>query len=259
MSTQTNNQSLIERLFGVGAHFGFKKSRRHPSVTPFLFGTKEGNDIFNLEQTSELINDAKTVVKEAAMNGKTILFVGTKTEVIVNVKAAAEKVEMPYVVNRWIGGMITNLSEIKKRIFRMEELVREQESGELERKYTKKERLLLGRELTKLNHNFFGVSKMLKTPDIMVVVDPRHDAIAIKEAQFMNIPVIGIMSSDCNVKDVTYPVLVNDALQGSVKLVLEELTAAIAEGKAAYVPKVVTPRPVTTAPRSDYRPRTPRA
>src|SRR3989338_2880665 len=210
MSTQTNNQSLIERLFGVGAHFGFKKSRRHPSVTPFLFGTKEGNDIFNLEQTSELINVASSVVKEAAM-----------------------KAEMPYVVNRWIGGMITNLSEIKKRIFRMEELVREQESGELERKYTKKERLLLGRELTKLNHNFFGISKMTKTPDIMVVVDPRHDAIAIKEAQFMNIPVIGIMSSDCNVKYVTYPVLVNDALQCSVKLVLEELVAAIVEGKAA--------------------------
>ena len=100
MSTQTNNQSLIERLFGVGAHFGFKKSRRHPSVTPFLFGTKEGNDIFNLEQTSELINVASSVVKEAAMNGKTILFVGTKTEVVENVKAAAIKAEMPYVVNR---------------------------------------------------------------------------------------------------------------------------------------------------------------
>ena len=253
MSTQTNNQSLIERLFGVGAHFGFKKSRRHPSVTPFLFGTKEGNDIFNLEQTTVLINDAKTILKEAAANGKTILFVGTKTEVVDNVKAAALKVEMPYVVNRWIGGMITNLPEIKKRINRMEELVREQESGELERKYTKKERLLLSRDLTKLNYNFFGISKVTKTPDFMVVVDPRHDAIAIKEAQHMGVPVIGIMSSDCNVASVTYPVLVNDALQGSVKLVLEELTSAIAEGKAAFVPKPVAPRPST--PRPDVRPR----
>ena len=89
MSTQTNNQTLIERLFGVGAHFGFKKSRRHPSVTPYLFGTKEGNDIFNLEQTSVLITDTKALLKEAAANGKVILFVGTKTEVVDLVKAAA--------------------------------------------------------------------------------------------------------------------------------------------------------------------------
>jgi small subunit ribosomal protein S2 len=259
MSTQTNNQSLIERLFGVGAHFGFKKSRRHPSVTPFLFGTKEGNDIFNLEQTTDLINDAKTVLKEAAMNGKTVVFVGTKSEVIDSVKAAATKVEMPYVVNRWIGGMLTNLSEIKKRIMRMEELVREAESGELERKYTKKERLLLSRELAKLNNNFLGISKLTKTPDFMVVVDPRHDAIAIKEAKHMNVPIIGIMSSDCNVADVTYPVLVNDALQGSVKLVLEELTSAIAEGKAAFVPKPVAPRVTTPATSSRPRPAASRA
>jgi small subunit ribosomal protein S2 len=261
MSTQTNNSSLIERLFGVGAHFGFKKSRRHPSVTPFLYGTKEGNDIFNLEQTSELISGAKAALKEAAANGKTILFVGTKTEVVDIVKASAVKAEMPYVVNRWIGGMITNLPEIRKRINRMEELVREQESGELERKYTKKERLLLSRDLTKLNHNFFGISKITKAPDIMVVVDPRHDAIAIKEAKQLNVPIIAIMSSDCNVAEVTHPVLVNDALQGSVKLVLDEFVAAIAEGKAAYVPKPVAPRPVATRPvasRPDTRPRTPR-
>ncbi len=248
MSTQTNNQSLIERLFGAGAHFGFKKSRRHPTVTPFLFGTKDGNDIFNLEQTNELIANAKAVLKEAAMNGKNILFVGTKSEVIVCVKAAAAKVEMPYVVNRWIGGMMTNLPEIKKRIMRMEELVREQESGELERKYTKKERLLLSRELTKLENNFSGIRKITKTPDFMVVVDPRHDSIAVKEALQMRVPIIGIMSSDCDVAEVAYPVLVNDALQASVKLVLDELVASILEGKEAYVAKPV-------APKTEVRPR----
>ncbi len=252
MSTQTNNQSLIERLFGVGAHFGFKKSRRHPSVTPYLFGTKEGNDIFNLEETSNLIATAQSVLKEAAQNGKTILFVGTKTEVTDLVKAAAVKADMPYVVNRWIGGMVTNLPEIKKRIFRMEELVREEASGELERKYTKKERLLLSREVNKLNHNFFGISKMTRTPDIMVVVDPRHDEIAVKEATQAKIPVIAIMSSDCDAAKIAYPVLVNDALQGSVKLVLDEFVSAVAEGKAAYVPK-------PAAPRTDFRPRAPRA
>lgn len=251
MSSQTNNQTLIERLFGAGAHFGFKKSRRHPSIAPFLFGTKEGNDIFDLEATASLIENAKTIVREAAANGKSVLFVGTKTEVVEAVKETAQKVEMPYVVNRWIGGMLTNLSEIKKRTMRMEELVREAESGELERKYTKKERLLLSRELAKLNHNFFGISKNVKTPDLMVVVDPRHDAIAVREAIHMKVPIIGIMSSDCDMSLITHPILVNDALQGSVNLVLGELAAAIAEGKAAYVPKAA-------APRTDTRSRVPR-
>lgn len=254
MSTQSNNSSLIERLFKAGAHFGFKKSRRHPTITPFLFGTKEGNDIFDLEQTAELLVKAKEILKEAGMNGKTVLFVGTKDEVVKIVKESALKVEMPYVVNRWIGGMLTNLQEIKKRIARLADLTREGESGELERKYTKKERLMISREVDKLNFNFKGISAITKVPDLMVVVDPRHDHIAVKEAQNMKVKVIGIMSSDCNLSQVTYPVLVNDALQGSVSIVLNELVTALAEGKSAFVPKVAPARTATTP-----RPYTPRA
>lgn len=251
MSTHTNNSSLIERLFSVGAHFGFKKSRRHPSVTPYLYGTKEGNDIFDLEKTADLVEQAAAVLKEIGQNGKTAIFVGTKEEVVKAVAAAALKVEMPFVVNRWIGGMLTNFSEIKKRIARLEELTSGTASGELERKFTKKERMILGREATKLEHNFKGISGMTRLPDVMVVVDPRHDHIAVTEARFMKIPVIGIMSSDCNVKDVTYPVLVNDSLQGSVTAILQELTTALASGKSEFVPKPV-------APRTEFRPR-PRA
>ena len=242
MSTNTNNSSLIERLFKVGAHFGFKKSRRHPTVTPYLYGTKEGNDIFDLEKTSVLLEQAALVLKELGQNGKTVLFVGTKEEVTVMVSNAATKVEMPFVVNRWIGGMLTNFSEIKKSIARLEELATGTASGELERKYTKKERMVLGREATKLEHNFKGISAMTRLPDIVVVVDPRHDHIAIKEAQFMKIPLIGIMSSDCNVKDVTYPVLINDSLQASVAIALQELTEAFAAGKVNFVPKPVVAR-----------------
>ncbi|USN88099.1 MAG: 30S ribosomal protein S2 [Candidatus Nomurabacteria bacterium] len=254
MSTQTNNNSsLIDRLFKAGAHFGFKKSRRHPTSAPYLYGTKDGNDIFDLEKTAGLINQAKEIIKEAGLNGKTVLFVGTKDEAVKQVKAAALKVEMPYVVNRWIGGMLTNASETKKRVNRLEQLNRETESGELERKYTKKERLVLGREMTKLNFNFQGISTMPKTPDLMVVVDPRHDHIAVKEAIDMKVPVIGIMSSDCNIAEVNYPVLVNDALQQSVAVVLDELVSALHEGKSAYTPKT-TPSRVTI-----NRTRSPRA
>jgi len=251
MSTHTNNSSLIERLFSVGAHFGFKKSRRHPTVAPYLFGTKEGNDIFDLEKTAALIADAAAVMNEAGLAGKTVLFVGTKTEVVESVRKAAEKVAMPYVVNRWIGGILSNFSEIKKRIHRLEELQSGTASGELERKYTKKERMVLGREATKLDHNFKGISTMTKLPDLMVVVDPRHDHIAVKEARSMKVPVMGIMSSDCDVSVVTHPVLVNDSLQGSVDMILAELTTAFASGRAAYVPKPAAPRTETRV-----RPRT---
>ncbi len=256
MSTNTNNSTLIERLFSVGAHFGFKKSRRHPTVMPYLFGTKEGNDIFNLEKTAQLLNKATELLQEAGANGKTVLFVGTKTEVVDMVKKSAEKVSMPYVVNRWIGGMLSNFSEVKKRINRLAELESGVTSGELERKYTKKERMVLSREATKLDHNFKGISNLVKLPDLLVVVDPRHDHIAVKEARAMKVPVIGIMSSDCDVTKVTYPVLVNDSLRGSVSLVLEEMTKALATGQANYVPKPATartetrPRTRATAPRA---------
>ena len=227
MSTNTTQKSLIERLFGVGAHFGFKKSRRHPTVTPYLFGTKDGNDIFDLEKTVPLIEKAKMVLSEMGGNGKTVMFVGTKTEVTKLVQAAAEAVDMPYVVNRWIGGMLTNFSEIKKRIARLEELSTGVTSGELERKYTKKERLVLGREAEKLDHNFRGISSLTRLPDVLVIVDPRHDQIAVREAMEMKVPIIGIMSSDSNVSQVTYPILVNDALQGSVAAVLGEIKNAL--------------------------------
>ncbi len=250
MSTQTNNPTLIDRLFSAGAHFGFKKSRRHPTVTSFLYSTKEGNDIFDLEITSEKIEAAKLLLEEAAANGKNILFVGTKNEVVKLVKDQAVKAGMPYVVNRWIGGMLTNLPQIKRRIMRMEELEREQQSGELERKYTKKERLLLDRELTKLTHNFEGIRTLTKAPDLIVVVDPRHDAIAVREAKSTKVPVIAIMGSDCDASLVDYPVPVNDALQASVKLILGEFTDAVVAGKAKYTPKPVV--------RSEERVRSPR-
>ncbi len=239
MSTTTNNPTFIDRLFKAGAHFGFKKSRRHPTVAPYLYTTKDGSDIFDLEKTTALLDSTKALLKEAGLQGKTVLFVSTKDETSRIVKAAAEKSESPYVTNRWIGGMLTNFSEIKKRINRLEALTHEQESGELERKYTKKERVVLGREIEKLSFNFFGISKMTKLPEYMLVVDPRHDAIAVTEAAEKNIPVISIMSSDCDASKVQYPVVANDSLQGSVSLILDELIASYKEGRSAYVPKPV--------------------
>ncbi|NCN52456.1 30S ribosomal protein S2 [Candidatus Parcubacteria bacterium] len=235
MSTEIK-QNLIDRLFKAGAHFGFGKSRRHPTSAPYLFGTKQGTDIFDLEKTSDLIADAKSVLEEAGRKGETVLFVGTKDEVSALVKATAEAVDMPYVTNRWIGGMLTNFSEIKKRIARLLDLTAQGESGELERKYTKKERVMIGRELTKLTHNFGGIKTVDRTPNLMVVVDPRHDAIAVREANELDVPTVAITSSDANLAVVTHPILVNDALRSSVALVLKELADSYAKGRSEYVP-----------------------
>lgn len=240
MSTENTNSTLIKRLFNAGAHFGFKKSRRHPTVVPYLYTTKEGVDIYDLEKTTALLEEAKEVLKQAGLAGKTVVFVGTKDESSQLVKKAAEDAETPYVVNRWIGGMVTNFSEIKKRINRLESLTKEKESGELERKYTKKERVVIGREIDKLSFNFAGIKDITKLPDMMLVVDPRHDSIAVEEAITKNIPIVAIAGSDSNISKVTYPVIANDSLQASVQILLDELTAAYKEGKAAYVPKPTT-------------------
>ena len=239
--------SIIDKLFEAGSHFGFKKSRRHPSVAKYVFATKDGSDIIDLEKTTALLETAKETLKEAGSHGKIVLFVSTKDEAAKIVTAAAEKTESPYVTNRWIGGMLTNWSEIKKRINRLEALTHEKESGELERKYTKKERVVIGREIDKLSFNFFGISKITRMPDLMVVVDPRHDEIAVTEALDKGIATMAIMSSDCDASKITYPVVVNDSLQSSVSLILDELVASYEEGKAAYVPKA--PEPRKSAPR----------
>jgi small subunit ribosomal protein S2 len=235
MNTSPKDQTLIDRLFEAGAHFGFSKSRRHPTVVPYLYGSKHGTDIFDLEKTSDLLSNAKAILEEAGRTGKTVLFVGTKDEASRIVREHAEAAGMPYVTNRWIGGMLTNFSEIRKRINRLLELTAQGESGELERKYTKKERVMIGRELDKLNFNFGGIATIERAPHLMLIVDPRHDEIAVNEANDLKIPTIGVTSSDGNISKVTYPVIANDALQASISLVLGELVEALKKGASEYV------------------------
>ncbi len=242
MSTTEKNTALVDTLFKAGAHFGFSKSRRHPSVKEFIFTNKDGNDIFDLEKTIASIQKATEVLEEAGRNGKQVVFVSTKEETKKIVLKEAERAEAPFVVNRWIGGMMTNYAEIRKRIARLKQLTEEGESGELERKYTKRERVVIGREVEKLMFNFGGIKMLDKNPDMMVVVDPRHEVIAVEEARQTGVPVIAIAGSDTNIADLEYPIVVNDALQSSVTLILAILTDAYMKGKAEYVPK----KPVRT-------------
>lgn len=223
----------VDRLFGAGAHFAQLKSRRHPTMKPFIIGSKSKVELFDLAMSDAQLAEAKKAIAALARDGKTVLFVGGKREVSDLVRLAAERIGAPYVDGRWLGGTISNFTEIKKRIDRLADLTAKRESGELNKLYTKLERIYIDREIDRLTERLHGISDLERRPDAMVIVDTRHEAHATKEARDAGIPVIGVMSSDCNLKDAAYPVAVNDASRQTVTLVLEELTSAFEAGRKA--------------------------
>jgi small subunit ribosomal protein S2 len=223
----------VDRLFETGAHFAQVKSRRHPSMKPFVVGTKSKVEIFDLQKTDEQLAKAKQAMTALARDGKSVLFVGGKREVSDSVREAARKIGQPYVAGRWLGGTLSNFVEIKKRIDRLADLTQKRESGELAKIYTKLERVFIDREITRLEERLGGIANLAKRPDAMVIVDTKHEAHASKEARDAGIPVIGIMSSDCDIKDAAFPIVVNDASRATVKLVLDELATAFETGSKA--------------------------
>lgn len=230
MTDKKTNQTLIDSMFSAGAHFAYSRSRRHPSVTPFIFGAKNKVELFDLEKTSEVFAKTLEFIKTLGKENKTILFVGGKSEARKAVANAGLALAMPYVDGRWIGGALTNFKEIRKRIEKYERLVGERERGELI-KYTKKERLLIDREIDNLEIMFGGIVSMKELPKAMFVVDAKREHIAVKEAQDMGIPVISLVGSDCNIRDVQYPVIGNDSSKASIEFFLSTVVKAYEEGK----------------------------
>ena len=225
----TTQNSVIEEMFKNGTHYGYSKSRRHPSTTPFIFATKNGVDIINIEKTNELFEKAMEKVTALAQAGKTILFVGTKAEAHQQIVETALSLNMPYVSERWVGGALTNFSEIKKRIVKLLDLRDQKEKGGLD-KYTKKERLLIDREMDDMTKNFQGLTGVTRTPDAMFVVDPKKEHIAVTEAQKMNLTVIALMNTDCNIKKIDFPIIANDASISSITFFLSQIKNAYNKG-----------------------------
>lgn len=228
--TRNTDRGVVDALFSVGAHFGFVKSRRHSSVKPFIFGTKNNIEIFDLEKTSKELEKALAFVKEKGREGVTALWVGGKSEAREAVKKAGKALEMPYVAGRWIGGTLSNFSEIKKRIARLAELIEQREKGELG-KYTKKERLLFDREIEKLTIYFGGLSQLKSLPKFLVVIDPKKEYIAVSEARKIGIPVVALAGSDSNLYELDYAIPGNDSSRQSIAFILQELVAAYNKGK----------------------------
>ena len=239
-------QKEIETLFEAGAHYGSTRARRHPTAQRFIFSTKDRADIFDLEETVRRLETARTFLSGLSGEGKQILLVGGKNEVLSMVKEIAEKIGMPYVAGRWIGGTLTNFKNIRKRIDRLEKLIQERASGELE-KYTKKERLLTDREIDELLARFGGLVKMLDLPAAMVVVDTRHEETAVREANQLNIPVVGIANSDCDFSLIQYPIPANDGVVKSVRFFLEALASSYEGGKRAGIVAPEAKKPARAA------------
>ncbi len=226
--------SLIERMFEAGAHFGYSRTRRHPSASPFLYGVKSGTDIIDLEKTCSHLAVVLEAVKEYVAKGKTILFVGTKPEARVAIEETAIALDLPYVTQRWIGGTLTNFSEIRKRVERLKALKTQKERGELNI-YSKKERRDMEDEIVRLTRNFSGIVNLARIPDALFIVDPRHEETAVREAKKMGISLLALANSDCNMKEIDHPIPANDVSRSSISFFLDKIREAYKEGVEARI------------------------
>lgn len=220
------NESLINEMFEAGAHVGYSKTRRHPSTLPFIFESRKKKDIINLEDSSAQLQKALDFLAELQKTDSQILFIGTKPEARRLVREAAELIDMPFVTERWLGGTLTNNTEIKKRVQRLITLEDQSEKGELVAA-NKKERLMLGREIERLEKKFGGIKTMKKTPAALFVIDPKKEEIAVTEARQMNIPVIALANTDCDISIITHPIVANDTNVSSIALFVKKIADAL--------------------------------
>ena len=219
--------TLLE-LLKSGAHFGHTTSRWNPKMKPYIFTVRNDIHILDLEQTKKALIKATKFAQDVAGKGGTILFVGTKRQSKATLQAAAKACNMPYVNVRWLGGTFTNFRTIQKTIRKLENL---KASGELQSHYTKKERLLIEREIEKLKKLFEGISGMKKLPDAIFVTDVKHDMIAVTEAQKSKIKIIGIVDTNSNPDGLDYPIPCNDDATKAVELVCQLMAEAITEAR----------------------------
>jgi small subunit ribosomal protein S2 len=242
-SNEANKESLVKKMFDLGAHFGYARESRHPSVKAFLFGLKNKTIIIDLEKTATSLEQAKEFVFGLGTGRKNIVLVGTKKEASDVVKNIGLEFDLPYVAERWIGGTLTNFKEIRGRINRLVDLRDQDAKGELA-KYTKKERLLIAKEISNLERYFDSLINLSKLPGAVVVVDPKKEFIAVAEAKILGIPVIALANSDCDIDGLAYPIVANDAQRKVIDFFVRELVDSYEEGLKEGDKKVAEVAPV---------------
>ena len=224
----------MKQLLEAGVHFGHQTKRWDPKMAEYIYQARNGIHIIDLQKTSKKIDEAYAFMKEVAEEGKDILFVGTKKQAQECVKDAAIKSNMFYVDQRWLGGMLTNFKTIRKRIARLNKLEEMEQDGTFD-VLPKKEVAALKNEMEKLEKNLGGIKNMTKMPGAMFVVDPKNERIAILEARKLNIPIIGLVDTNCNPEDVDYAIPGNDDAIRAVKLITDVMANAIIEGRQGEI------------------------
>ena len=220
----------MKQLLEAGVHFGHQTRRWNPKMAPYIFAERNGIYIIDLQKTVKKVDEAYAAVADFISEGGQILFVGTKKQAQESIKEEAERCGMFYVNERWLGGMLTNFKTIRTRIERLKELEKMQEDGTFE-VLPKKEVAVLLHEKEKLDKNLGGIKEMTRIPDVMFVVDPRKEKIAIQEAHILGIPVVAIVDTNCDPEEVDYVIPGNDDAIRAVKLIASKIADAVIEAK----------------------------
>jgi len=220
----------MKDLLESGVHFGHQKRRWNPKMKKFIFGVRKNIYIIDLQKTLRYIKYTYNIVRDAAAEGKTILFVGTKKQAVEAIKEHATRAGMPYVNHRWLGGMLTNFKTIQKSIRKLEIIEKMQESGQVNL-LTKKERLILERRRAKLEKVLGGIRNMKKIPDMLFIIDTVKEKIAVAEANKLGLPIVAPVDTNCDPDVVDYPIPGNDDAIRSVNLFCKTIADAIIEGK----------------------------
>jgi len=232
-SDQTQQAELqrvkLEDLLKAGAHFGHLTSRWNPKMKPYIFMQRNGIHIIDLTQTRELLEKAADAAARFSRRGKPVLFTGTKKQARESIRKHAKSCESPYVVERWLGGTLTNFQTIRQSIRRMEDLVKMEQDGTMEQ-VKKKERLMKERKREKLQKVLSGIANMARLPGALFIVDIRREHIAVKEARKLGIPIIAIVDTNCDPGLVDYPIPANDDALKSIDYITSVIAGAIAEG-----------------------------
>ncbi len=221
----------MKALLESGVHFGHRTNKWDPHMRPFIFTERNGIHILDLQQTVKAITTAYNLVRDTVSEGGTVLFVGTKRQAQETVKEEAIRCGMPYVTERWLGGTLTNWSTISQRIGELERLEGLKESGEIH-SYTKKEALMIDRDINRLLIRLSGVRNMKKTPDLLFVVDVSREETAVHEANLKEIPVIAMVDTNCDPTNVDYVIPSNDDAIRAIKLMVSKIADAVIEGRA---------------------------
>ncbi len=220
----------MKQLLEAGVHFGHQTRRWDPKMAEYIFQARNGIHIIDLQKTSKKIDEAYAFVKSQVEEGKTVLFVGTKKQAQECMKEAALKCGMFYVDQRWLGGMLTNFKTIRTRVERLKKLEQMQEDGTFE-VLPKKEVIKLKKEMEKLENNLGGIKEMEELPGVVFIVDPKKERIAILEAKKLEIPVVGLVDTNCSPEDIDYPIPGNDDAIRAVKLIADVISNAVIEAK----------------------------